>query len=71
LKLDQALPKPEDILTSDVAGSGLRRVQFDSRALADLDTGLLVFLRDLGRIAAERHVDIDREGLSEVISAAW
>jgi hypothetical protein len=36
-----------------------------------LDTGLLVFLRDLGRIAAERHVDIDREGLSEVISAAW
>jgi phospholipid/cholesterol/gamma-HCH transport system permease protein len=64
-ELDQALPKPEDILNSDVAEGGLRTVRFDSSALTGWATGLLVFLQDLARIAAERRVEIDRAGLPE------
>ena len=64
-ELDHALPKPEDILNSDVAEGGLRRVRFDSSALTGWATGLLVFLRDFIRIAAERRVEIDRAGLPE------
>ncbi len=64
-ELDQARPKPEDILMSGAAGGGLRKLQFDSQALTGWGSGLLVFLRDLSRIAAERRIDIDRAGLPE------
>ena len=64
-ELDQTLPKPEDILASEVAGGVLRNVRFDSRALTGWASGLLVFLRDLIRVAAERRVEIDRAGLPE------
>jgi phospholipid/cholesterol/gamma-HCH transport system permease protein len=64
-KLDQTLPKPEEILASDAAEGTLRKVRFDCRALAGWDSGLLVFLRDLDRIAEERRIEIDRAGLPE------
>ena len=64
-KLDQTLPKPAEILASDAPEGTLRKVRFDSRSLAGWDSGLLVFLRDLDRIAEKRRIEIDRAGLPE------
>lgn len=64
-KLDQTLPKPSEILASDPAEGLLRKVRFDSRSLAGWDSCLLVFLRDLDRIAGQRRIEIDRAGLPE------
>jgi phospholipid/cholesterol/gamma-HCH transport system permease protein len=64
-KLDQALPQPKDILTPDVIAAGIRKITFESQALTGWDSGLLVFLRDLARIASERRINVDSEGLPE------
>lgn len=60
-QLDGDLPAFDEVKTALDAGA--RSVQFDSRELAEWDTGLLTFLLRVIEAGAERNIEVDRTGL--------
>ncbi len=63
--LEDALPAPEQVEREVESGGPVRRVSFDSAALANWDTGLLTFLRGLLTDLQGRDIAIDESGLPE------
>ena len=49
------------------AGPRPQRLAFDTRGLASWDSGLLMVLRDIADLCAQRHIALDRAGLPEGI----
>lgn len=58
-------PRAGDVLRA--APSGVRRVMFDTQALADWDSSLLVFLTQTQAYADEHQLEVDVSGLPEQV----
>ncbi|MFZ0611636.1 MAG: ABC transporter permease [Desulfobacterales bacterium] len=58
-KLGQALPSADEVQRELDAGPGIGKIVFDTRELADWDTGLLTFLVKLDKLCTEQKVGID------------
>jgi len=63
--LADALPGPEQVEREIASDPPIRRVSFDSAAIADWDTGLLTFLRRLMLDLEGRDIAVDESGLPE------
>ena len=62
----QDSPAPAtDIAQRLQAGSGIRRISFDGKALAEWDSGLLTFLARIYQLAGNNDIEIDPGGLPD------
>jgi phospholipid/cholesterol/gamma-HCH transport system permease protein len=64
-KVRQNLPDPADIESRVGGPASIRKIAFDSSALSEWDSALLVFLQRLTALASARDIQIDHEGLPE------
>jgi phospholipid/cholesterol/gamma-HCH transport system permease protein len=64
-KLDEELPSAEEVKQRAGDISGIKRIVFDSRLLADWDSGLLIFLAQLKELCEPQQTIIDDSGLPE------
>ena len=64
-KLEESLPSA-DVVQQRVEGTpGVRNVVFDTRQLADWDSGLLIFLINLREFCTQQKLPIDDSGLPQ------
>ena len=61
----QSLPDVAEIESRLGQSSSLNKITFDSSALTDWDSALLVFLERLTRLASARNIHMDQSGLPE------
>jgi phospholipid/cholesterol/gamma-HCH transport system permease protein len=61
------LPKQERVLEELENDPEIRRVRFDTSELTQWDTGLLVFLVEVNRLAGKRKIKVDKEDLPQGI----
>jgi phospholipid/cholesterol/gamma-HCH transport system permease protein len=64
-KLGEALPSAEEVKSHTADFSKIRRIVFDSRLLADWDSGLLIFLAQLKELCEPQQTIIDDGGLPQ------
>jgi phospholipid/cholesterol/gamma-HCH transport system permease protein len=62
-RLEAAIPAAEAVDDRLEVSPGIRRLIFDTRALAGWDSGLLIFLRQVVDACARRDVSVNQEGL--------
>ncbi len=64
-KLGQELPSADEVLHAleDMPGTG--RIAFDIRELTEWDSGLLIFLKQLSELCAQKKITIKESGLPE------
>jgi phospholipid/cholesterol/gamma-HCH transport system permease protein len=65
--LQGGVPSIADVQSQMDAGPRPQRLAFDARELRSWDSGLLVVLRDIADLCAQRHIALDRAGLPEGI----
>ena len=64
-KLGQELPST-DVVRHELEGMpGIGNIAFDTRELADWDSGLLIFLVDLREFCTQQKIPIDDSGLPQ------
>jgi phospholipid/cholesterol/gamma-HCH transport system permease protein len=64
-KLGQELPSADEVLHALEGMPGIVRIAFDTRELAEWDSGLLIFLKQLSEFSAEKKIPIDDGGLPQ------
>jgi phospholipid/cholesterol/gamma-HCH transport system permease protein len=62
-KMESGVPDPAEVERSLAEGSPPRRITFDSEALGDWDSGLLMFLGRVAEATKQGGIEIDRSGL--------
>jgi phospholipid/cholesterol/gamma-HCH transport system permease protein len=65
--LQGGMPSIAEVQAQVDAGPRPQRLAFDARELTSWDSGLLVVLRDIADLCAQRHIALDRAGLPEGI----
>ena len=60
--LADSRPSPDDIELQLESRSDIRRISFDGKCLTEWDTGLLIFLARVYRLADRQNIDIDPAG---------
>jgi len=63
--LQGGVPSIADVQAQVDAGPRPQRLAFDARGLVSWDSGLLVVVRDIADLCAQRHIALDRSGLPE------
>jgi phospholipid/cholesterol/gamma-HCH transport system permease protein len=63
--LQGGVPSIADVQAQVDAGPRPQRLAFDAQGLASWDSGLLVAVRDIVDLCAQRHIALDRSGLPE------
>jgi phospholipid/cholesterol/gamma-HCH transport system permease protein len=63
--LAEGVPSTEDVRSECDGVAPLRRIRFDTQAIADWDSALPTYLRGLLEMFANRGIDADRSGLPE------
>ncbi|MGD8618252.1 MAG: ABC transporter permease [Gammaproteobacteria bacterium] len=58
-------PQVDEIVQQLTAHSDIRSISFDARGISEWDTGLLIFLARIYRLASRRNINIDPAGLPE------
>jgi phospholipid/cholesterol/gamma-HCH transport system permease protein len=64
-KLGQDLPSAGEVLHAFEGMSGIRSIAFDTRELAEWDSGLLIFLKQLSEFSAQKKITIEESGLPQ------
>jgi len=64
-KLGQELPSADEVLHAFVGMPGIRSIAFDTRELAEWDSGLLIFLKQLSEFSAQKKITIEESGLPQ------
>jgi phospholipid/cholesterol/gamma-HCH transport system permease protein len=64
-KLGQDLPSADEVLHEFEGMPGIRSIAFDTRKLAEWDSGLLIFLKQLSEFSAQKKIPIDDGGLPQ------
>jgi phospholipid/cholesterol/gamma-HCH transport system permease protein len=64
-KLGQGLPSADDVLHAFEGMPETGRISFDTRELAEWDSGLLIFLKQLSEFSAQKKITIEESGLPE------
>jgi phospholipid/cholesterol/gamma-HCH transport system permease protein len=64
-KLGQDLPSAGEVLHAFEGMSGIGRIAFDTRELAEWDSGLLIFLKQLSEFSAQKKITIEESGLPQ------
>ncbi|MDD3580399.1 MAG: ABC transporter permease [Desulfobacca sp.] len=62
-KLGGELPKADKVQQRLESRPGVRHLVFDTRGLADWDTGLLTFLVNVGTFCSQQNIQLNRDGL--------
>ena len=65
--LEGGVPSIAEVQAQAEAEPRPQRLAFETRELASWDSGLLMVLRDLAELCAQRHIALDRSGLPEGI----
>jgi phospholipid/cholesterol/gamma-HCH transport system permease protein len=65
--LQGGVPSVDEVQAQVDAGPRPQRLAFDARGLASWDSGLLMVLRDIADLCAQRHIALDWAGLPEGI----
>jgi phospholipid/cholesterol/gamma-HCH transport system permease protein len=64
-KLGQELPSADEVLHAFEGMPGIRSIAFDTRELAEWDSGLLIFLKQLSEFSAQKKITIEESGLPQ------
>jgi phospholipid/cholesterol/gamma-HCH transport system permease protein len=64
-KLGQELPSADEVLHALEGMPGGGRIAFDTRELAEWDSGLLIFLKQLSEFGAQKKITIEESGLPQ------
>jgi phospholipid/cholesterol/gamma-HCH transport system permease protein len=65
--LQGGVPSVAEVQAQVDAGPGPQRLAFDARGLTSWDSGLLVVVRDIADLCAQRHIALDGAGLPDGI----
>jgi len=61
--LNEGLPPISEIRKSIESAPGVKRLEFDTEAIADWDSGFLVLLRNIVNYCKEHNIEVDTEGI--------
>jgi len=64
-KLGQELPSVDEVLHALEGMPTIGRIAFDTRELAEWDSGLLIFLKQLSEFSAHKKITLEESGLPE------
>lgn len=64
-KLGQELPSADEVLHALEGMPGTGRIAFDARELAEWDSGLLIFLKQVSEFSAQKKITIEESDLPE------
>jgi len=64
-KLGQELPSADEVLHALEDMPAIGSIVFDTRELAEWDSGLLIFLKQLSEFSAQKKITIEESGLPE------
>ena len=64
-KLGEELPSADEVLHAIEGMPGVGSIAFDTRELADWDSGLLIFLKQVSEFSAQKKIPIDEGGLPQ------
>ena len=64
-KLGQELPSADEVLHALEGMPGIGSIAFDTRELAEWDSGLLIFLKQLSEFSAQKKITIEESGLPQ------
>ena len=64
-KLGQELPSADEVQHAIEGMPGIGSIAFDTRELADWDSGLLIFLKQLSEFSAQKKITIEESGLPQ------
>ncbi|MGA8018272.1 MAG: hypothetical protein WCA42_05340, partial [Desulfobacterales bacterium] len=64
-KLGQELPSADEVLHAFEGMPMIGSIVFDTRELAEWDSGLLIFLKQLSEFSAQKKITIEESGLPE------
>ena len=64
-KLGQELPSADEVQHAIEGMPGIGSIAFDTRELADWDSGLLIFLKQVSEFSAQKKITIEESGLPQ------
>jgi len=64
-KLEQELPSADEVLHAFEGMPGIGSIAFDTRELAEWDSGLLIFLKQLSEFSAQKKITVEENGLPQ------
>jgi phospholipid/cholesterol/gamma-HCH transport system permease protein len=64
-RIGQELPSADDVRKQFNSDPRVKRLAFDTKGLADWDSGLLTFLTKIRDLCSQRKIDLNSEGLPE------